>query len=145
MKTFLLDSFGLPLPEMAGYDQTAPLEEWQRQLCALVDDRAFQTIETGPVVELYRDQADEAARAMVAGGTLDPATYPMLSELVGVIGADIKAVAEIIWAKSQEAIKKRAKLNGLRVAAKYGIMCATTVEQARSAFNTFLMGLKGLP
>ena len=142
MLAMQLDAFGKPNPAAAGYAQDADAGEWERQLLALVDDRADQRLRDlgaafASIVEAQRMQAEEAARIQIAGGTLDPAAYPYLAALVGTVGPDIKTVAEVVWARSLAADRAKAAINGARVKAKAAIRSGD-VEAKRAAFAVFL-------
>ncbi len=120
--------------DLAGY-----FEGRKDQACKRIDQQAeqirLQYITDGAGQAMtYREKLEEA-KALQNDAAPDPAGYPLLSAEVGVTGADLQAVADVILAQAVAWRPIAAAIEAARMGAKKAINAATTETEIQAAEN----------
>lgn len=141
------DDFGLgrfgPAPEDGGFDDrpharpALPLDQIKAQLRRQVDMAAeaerLNYITGGAGQAMTYSRKVEEARACLAAAEPAPQDYPLLAATIGIDGADVVAVAQLVIAMDAQWTQIGAAIEAVRLGSKAAIDAADDEAAARAA------------
>lgn len=96
------------------------------------------TITSGPGQAMVYLQKQAEAQACLKDGAPDTANYPLLAATLGIEGATVTDIAKLVAATSAAWTTKAAQVERVRLAGKFAVDAAITVDAAAAAFSALV-------